>query len=151
MENIPLGKVIQQKIREDKRTAKSISGELGMTPTNLSKIYSKTSLNTELLAKLSIVLEYDFFVHVNPYIMEGTDFDTKMGIPLEIVEKARSHYARLQTCFSALKDSQRALEAVNKEVELLRTTVASKDRVEGLLQKEIDRLTKQVHDLLHPQ
>lgn len=63
----PIGSLIRKKIKEDGRTAAQLCLLLEMTRGNLDKIYQKDSITTDLLARFCLVLNYDFFQHVNPY------------------------------------------------------------------------------------
>lgn len=59
--NIHIGSLIQQKIAENGIEISRICNFIKYTEKDLKKIYEARSLDTELLLRLSKVLQYDFF------------------------------------------------------------------------------------------
>lgn len=56
-----IGKLIRQKMEERQITVVWLARRLSCSRTNVYKIFDKYSLDTEVLAKISDILEYDFF------------------------------------------------------------------------------------------
>ena len=56
-----IGKLIRQKMEERHITVVWLAQRLSCSRTNVYKIFDKYSLDTEVLAKISDILEYDFF------------------------------------------------------------------------------------------
>lgn len=113
-----LGELIRQKIRENGRTAKTICEEMGMSRGNLDKIYHKESLNTDLLGQFCLVLNYDFFQHVNPFRKDQEE-QTSRRSRLSIVAD-ESDYAAASV---QLRDAMAELDRSKQELSFLRTSV----------------------------
>lgn len=58
---IHLGKLIQDKAREKKYSQQDLGELINRSKQNVGDIYKRQSIDSELLLKLSEVLEYDFF------------------------------------------------------------------------------------------
>lgn len=56
-----IGHLIRQKVEEKKIPVVRLADELSYSRTNLYKIFSKRSIDTEVLMRLSRILEFDFF------------------------------------------------------------------------------------------
>lgn len=58
---IHLGKEIRQRLDAKRKTVVWFSRQLNCSRTNVYKIFEKEHLDTGLLARISGILEYDFF------------------------------------------------------------------------------------------
>ncbi|MBV8038911.1 helix-turn-helix domain-containing protein [Bacteroides sp. AN502] len=58
---IHIGKLIREKMIERKCTVVSMARQLSCGRANVYKIFEKYSIDTELLMKISVTLDYDFF------------------------------------------------------------------------------------------
>lgn len=58
--SIHIGKAIQAKLKEQGRTVKWMSEKLCYERTNVYSIFRRKSIDTDLLYRISIILEYDF-------------------------------------------------------------------------------------------
>lgn len=56
-----IGKLIKLQMEEQNRTVSWLAHELSYCRTNIYKIYDKKSIDTDLLLRISSILEYDFF------------------------------------------------------------------------------------------
>ncbi len=56
-----IGREIQNKLLEKKITVVLFANLLSYTRTNIYKIFEKKSIDTDLLLRISIILEFDFF------------------------------------------------------------------------------------------
>jgi DNA-binding Xre family transcriptional regulator len=144
--SISLGEVIRRKIRDDRRSAQEICNELGMSRGNLDKIYKKDSINTDLLAKLCVLLQFDFFEYVNPFRMAGADVEPKY-LASEDAETYRTPMTRLQKCMGELQDTTKELDRVEQEVVYLRSANRDKEKIIGLQQDQIDYLKRKLEGL----
>ena len=59
--SIHIGKEIEKKTRERGMTVVGLSRELGCHRTNIYRIFDSPSVDSGVLARLSIILHYDFF------------------------------------------------------------------------------------------
>ena len=63
VENILIGKLIHEKLKEEERKVEWFAQKLRYDPTNIYKIFQKQHFDTELLLEISILLKYNFFIH----------------------------------------------------------------------------------------
>jgi hypothetical protein len=56
-----IGKLIKNKLSEQQKSVVWLAKELSCSRTNVYKILGKYSIDTELLVKISTILEHDFF------------------------------------------------------------------------------------------
>ena len=59
--SVHIGKEIEKKTRERGVTVVGLSRELGCHRTNIYRIFSSRSMDTGVLARLSVILQFDFF------------------------------------------------------------------------------------------
>ena len=60
---IHLGNLIKQRLQEIGMNKSELARRINTTPQNVYGIFKRKSIDTELLRKISNVLEYDFFQH----------------------------------------------------------------------------------------
>jgi|GEM_PF-5426610 len=134
-----LGEIIRQKIRSDGRTAKVICEELGMSRGNLDKIYHKESINSDLLAKISLSLGYDFFKHVNPFrkseLEQGGAANWNQGNPDEIGYNSVHH--QLRDCTQQLERCQQELNFLRTGVEDAKRSLSDKEEIISLMKDKL--------------
>lgn len=58
---IHIGKQIRQKMEERQKTVVWLAKHLSCSRTNIYKIFEKHSVDTDILARISAILEFDFF------------------------------------------------------------------------------------------
>lgn len=56
-----IGQLIRQKMKEQHRSTVWLARQLSYSRTNVYKIYEKSSIDTEVLLRISAILGYDFF------------------------------------------------------------------------------------------
>lgn len=61
MLNVHIGEEIKKRIKEKGITIVWFSSQLSCTRANVYKIFEKKSLDTDLLLRISVILDYDFF------------------------------------------------------------------------------------------
>lgn len=147
--SITLGELIRRRVRDDDRSAQEICDALGMSRGNLDKVYKKDSLNTELVARLCVLLKFDFFEYVNPFRMTGTEGVPKLRGADEDFSEYRTPITRLQKCLGELHDAQRELDQLEKEVVMLRNHLSDKDHIISLMKDKISLLEHRLGNLPH--
>ncbi|MDE6018610.1 MAG: XRE family transcriptional regulator [Muribaculaceae bacterium] len=60
-ESIHIGKIIEEELRRQERTVTWLSRKIHCDRRNIYDIFTRTSIDTDLLYKLSIALNRDFF------------------------------------------------------------------------------------------
>ena len=63
--NIPIGELILQQLKENKRSVAWLAGKIFIDPSSLRKRLKKNSMNIELLRRISKALHYSFFQYYN--------------------------------------------------------------------------------------
>ena len=66
-----IGKLIQNKLKDEGRTTSWFARKMRCTPSSIHKICQKPHIHSELLLRISLVLDYDFFVHYSDYIAKS--------------------------------------------------------------------------------
>lgn len=56
-----IGKLIKQRMDEQGKSVVWLARQLSYSRTNVYKIYDKASIDTDVLLRISSILEYDFF------------------------------------------------------------------------------------------
>ncbi len=56
-----IGSILQQKLKEQGKTVVWLATELGCHRTNVYNLFSKYSIDTQLLQRLCIIMHYNFF------------------------------------------------------------------------------------------
>lgn len=113
--NIFIGEIIKS-IAERRGISKSeMARRLNMSSTNVHKIFKRESIDTALLSRICVILEYDFFLH---YILtkpaDYLDRIKEAGIPMHLAQEADEKYpAELTLC----KEKVKMLERINHLLE----------------------------------
>ncbi len=82
-----IGKLIQERLRSEERSISWLARKLGCDRSNIYHIFDREHLDSELLMKLSIVLDYNFFELYkgqfenmrSAYLKSGKDLGKVMG------------------------------------------------------------------------
>jgi len=61
IKNIHIGAQIKSKLKEQGRTTVWLASQIPCTPNHLYKIYANPSISTDLLIRISNILDYNFF------------------------------------------------------------------------------------------
>lgn len=138
-----LGEIIRRAIRDDSRSAKQLCDELGMSRGNLDKIYKKDSINTDLLAKLCIALNYDFFQYINPFTLAERDGPRLYGAEEDPGER-RTPMTRLNRCQQDLHDAQKDLNFMEQELGRIKAHTNDKDTIIKMYKERIDELREKL-------
>lgn len=65
MSEISIGALIENELHRQERTTVWFARKLGCNRTNAYKIFRRESIDTELLLKISVILQYNF-LHITP-------------------------------------------------------------------------------------
>lgn len=63
-----IGELIRQKMKEQRRSVVWMAQQLSCSRANVYKMLDKYSIDTEVLAKISLLLHFDFFSFYSDYI-----------------------------------------------------------------------------------
>jgi lambda repressor-like predicted transcriptional regulator len=62
-EHVRIGHLIEEKLKEKERSVAWLAKKVGYTSSNIYKALKYEYIHTELLLRISNILEYDFFTH----------------------------------------------------------------------------------------
>lgn len=62
-DEVHIGKVIQEKLKEQGRTVTWLADKIPCTRCHLYKVFANPDINTGLLKRISKILDYNFFQH----------------------------------------------------------------------------------------
>lgn len=68
IKDVHIGKLIKKVLKEQGRTTVWLAQQVPCSPNHLYKIYSKASINTDLLKRISKILNHNFF---DDFILKG--------------------------------------------------------------------------------
>ena len=60
---VPIGKLIKEKLDEKGLSAVWLAERVPCSRANIYKIFNKNSVDTEMLFRISLILEFDFFLY----------------------------------------------------------------------------------------
>jgi transcriptional regulator with XRE-family HTH domain len=112
-----IGKIIEDKLREKGISVSEFARRINTNRNNAYDIFRRDSIDTQLLQKISTVLEYDFFHHFipNPNIVS----EPLMPYPKDDLES-----------------DQKVIE-LEKEILYLKELINDKNRIIALLEEKI--------------
>lgn len=67
---VHIGRLIQSRLKEDGRSATWFAEKLHYSRNNVYKIFEKQNIDTELLLRICVILDFDFFRYYSHYINE---------------------------------------------------------------------------------
>lgn len=71
-----IGKLISDELIRQERTPAWLASKLGCDRTNAYKILKRSSIDTSLLARISIVLKHDFFLDLSVSMLKRDNHAT---------------------------------------------------------------------------
>lgn len=80
--DLHIGHLIQEQLRKDQRSVGWLAREIGCTRNHVYKIFSKSSLDGDLLLRISLSMHFNFFQYYSAAFIEGM----KVRIGEEITE-----------------------------------------------------------------
>ena len=72
---IHIGNLIKEKLRQQERSNAWLARKLFMDSSNVSKMLKRQYIDTEVLLRISIILEEDFFVHYSYIYSQNKNAD----------------------------------------------------------------------------
>ena len=66
-----IGHLIQEQLRKDKRSVGWLSREIGCTRNHVYKIFNKASMDSDLLLRISISMNFNFFQYYTAEFLEN--------------------------------------------------------------------------------
>ncbi|MBR6930358.1 MAG: XRE family transcriptional regulator [Bacteroidales bacterium] len=69
--NIHIGQLIQAQLKADQRSASWLAREIGCSRNHLYKVFRKPSLEVELLLRISLAMNFNFFQYYTAEFIEG--------------------------------------------------------------------------------
>lgn len=70
-ENIHIGHLIQAQLKADKRSVGWLSREIGCTRNHVYKIFNKSSLDSDLIFRISKAMNFNFFQYYTAAFLEN--------------------------------------------------------------------------------
>lgn len=70
---IPIGRLIQEKLKEQNQTVVWLAQQMPCRRENLYKIFRKNNLDTEMLLRISRIMHFDFFQFYSQSLKEKKD------------------------------------------------------------------------------
>ena len=68
-----IGRLIRQKMKEQHKSVVWMARQLSCSRANVYKLLDKYSVDTEVLARISILLDFDFFSLYSDYIRDAKE------------------------------------------------------------------------------
>ena len=75
--NIHIGHLIREQLKADQRSASWLAREIGCTRNHLYKVFRKPSLEADLILKISIALNFNFFQYYSAEV--NAAMNARMG------------------------------------------------------------------------
>ncbi|MBR5080836.1 MAG: hypothetical protein IKX35_00155 [Bacteroidales bacterium] len=75
--DLHIGHLVQEQLRKDKRSVGWLSREIGCTRNHVYKIFNKASMDSDLLLRISISMNFNFFQYYTAEFLEN--MKTRIG------------------------------------------------------------------------
>ena len=69
--NIHIGHLIREQLKADERSVSWLAREIHCTRNNVYKIFNKPSLDGDLILKISVAMNFNFFQYYTMEFLEG--------------------------------------------------------------------------------
>ena len=69
--DLHIGHLVQEQLRKDKRSVGWLSREIGCTRNHVYKIFNKASMDSDLLLRISISMNFNFFQYYTAEFLEN--------------------------------------------------------------------------------
>lgn len=109
-----IGEVIKKILVSRKMKLKDFAEDLGMARQNVYRIFEKSSIDSDLLIKISSILNYNFFQHFDN---QGLDVVSDLPIASNGTLPALEH--ELETCRNELRLARKEIEYLKKIIDLM--------------------------------
>jgi transcriptional regulator with XRE-family HTH domain len=120
--SIHIGKIIKQKVEESGINKSEFSRRINTTPQNVYGIFKRKSIDTDLLDKISHVLDIDFFAYYNH--------------PLNVVKEGKPGYSRGES--GRINELLHELEKYKSELAQARKEITYLKKINELLEKQLE-------------
>ena len=75
--NIHIGQLIREQLKADQRSASWLAREIGCSRNHVYKVFKKSSLEADLILKISIAMSFNFFQYYSAEV--NAAMKTRMG------------------------------------------------------------------------
>ena len=69
--NIHIGQLIREQLKADQRNASWLAREIGCSRNHVYKVFKKSSLDADLILKISIAMNFNFFQYYTAEFLEA--------------------------------------------------------------------------------
>lgn len=83
IEEIHIGKLIEEQMKKKKYSTAKLADALGCKRQNIYGIYKRKSIDTNLLVRISQLLEYDFLTNVYGPLMPASSIQVSLVFKIE--------------------------------------------------------------------
>jgi transcriptional regulator with XRE-family HTH domain len=122
MTEAKIGEKIKEVLDQRNMKLKDFAEEIGLARQNIYRIFEKESIDTDLLVRISTVLNHDFFNHFQP----NRPLSINTSVPNE---SSAGSANELKICKQELEMAQREIDYLKKIIALM------EERTELLIQK----------------
>ena len=113
--NIKIGDLIKKTLSDRKMKLKDFAEELGMARQNIYRIFEKNSIETDLLIRISSVLNHNFFQYLDNQTLGITNGHHHVAGHV----KSPGLEVELETCQNELRLAKKEIDYLKKIIELL--------------------------------
>ena len=69
--NLHIGHLIHEQLKRDQRSASWLAREIGCTRNHVYKIFNKPSLDSDLILRISVAMNFNFFQYYTAEFLEN--------------------------------------------------------------------------------
>lgn len=70
-----IGRLIKEELEKQERSVSWFARKLACDRSNIYRLFQKESIDTNLLARISIILKHDFFADLSRYYLQSKETD----------------------------------------------------------------------------
>lgn len=70
-----IGSLIKEELEKQERSVSWFARKLACDRSNIYRLFQKESIDTNLLARISIILKHDFFADLSRYYLQSKETD----------------------------------------------------------------------------
>ena len=123
---VHIGEIIKRVVKEKGLSVTEFGKRISKHRRNVYDIFKRESVDTELLQKISKVLEHDFFIYYN----QGGNNE------LLVIGDNLANYKKAEKINSEYNHLAEKLAGCEKEIEYLKELIKEKDKIILLLEKK---------------
>lgn len=91
IDNIHIGELIRQVLEEQGRTITWLANQIGCSRENLYKIFRRSWIHTDMLQKISVSLNYDFFKEYSQWFDKQKSVNLNSNLSVGLVHKNKNN------------------------------------------------------------